>query len=155
MSKALSASIEMTICFLSFNLLIWCITLIDLHILTNLCIPGINPTLCCMSILMGCWILFARILLRILASMFISDLKEISPEYSLEGLMLKLQYFGHLLPRTDSLEKTLMLGKIEGKRRRGRQRVRWMCHLSWRMFHVHLRRKCIALNLDRMSRKYQ
>ena len=48
-----------------------------------------------------------------------SILKEISPEYSLEGLMLKLQYFGHLLQRTDSLEKTLMLGKIEGRRRRG------------------------------------
>ena len=55
-----------------------------------------------------------------------SILKEISPEYSLEGLMmtLKLQYFGHLMGRTDSLEKTLMLGKIEGKRRRGRQRIR-------------------------------
>ena len=56
-----------------------------------------------------------------------SILKEISPEYSLEGLMLKLklQYFGHLIRRTDSLEKTLMLGKIEGGRRRGQQRVRW------------------------------
>ena len=54
-----------------------------------------------------------------------SILKEISPEYSLEGLMLKVQYFGHLMQRTDSLEKTLMLGKIEG-RRRGRQRVRWL-----------------------------
>ena len=53
-------------------------------------------------------------------------LKEISPEYSLEGLMLKLQYFGHLMRRTDSLEKTLMLGKIEGKRRRGQQRMRWL-----------------------------
>ena len=55
-------------------------------------------------------------------------LKEISPEYSLEGLMLKLklQYFGHLMQRTDSLEKTLMLGKIEGIRRRGRQRMRWL-----------------------------
>ena len=54
-------------------------------------------------------------------------LKEINPEYSLEGLMLKLklQYFGHLM-RTDSLEKTLMLGKIEGRRRRGRQRMRWL-----------------------------
>ena len=52
-------------------------------------------------------------------------LKEISPEYSLEGLMLKLQYFGHLMRRTDLLEKTLMLGKIEGRRRRGRQRMRW------------------------------
>ena len=55
-------------------------------------------------------------------------IKEISPEYSLEGLMLKLklQYFGHLMQRTDSLEKTLMLGKTEGKRRRGRQRLRWL-----------------------------
>ena len=57
-----------------------------------------------------------------------SILKEISPEYSLEGLMLKLklQYFGHLIQRTDSLEKTLMLGGIEGRRRRGRQRRRWL-----------------------------
>ena len=57
-----------------------------------------------------------------------SILKEISPEYSLEGLMLKekLQYFGHLIRRADSLEKTLMLGKIEGKRRSGQQRMRWL-----------------------------
>ena len=55
-----------------------------------------------------------------------SILKEISPEYSLVGLMLKLQYFGHLMQRTDSLEKILMLGKIEGRRRRGRQRMRWL-----------------------------
>ena len=57
-----------------------------------------------------------------------SILKEINPEYSLEGLLLKLklQYFGHLMRRTNSLEKTLMLGKIEGKRRRGRQRIRWL-----------------------------
>ena len=57
-----------------------------------------------------------------------SILKEISPEYSLEGLMLKLkfQYCGHLMQRTDSLEKTLMLGKIQGRRRRGRQRMRWL-----------------------------
>ena len=57
-----------------------------------------------------------------------SILKEISPEYSLEGLMLKLklQYFGHLIRRADSLDKTLMLGKIEGRRRRGRQRMRWL-----------------------------
>ena len=57
-----------------------------------------------------------------------SILKENSPEYSLKGLMLKLklQYFGHLMQRTDSLEKTLMLGKIEGRRRRGRQRMRWL-----------------------------
>ena len=57
-----------------------------------------------------------------------SILKEISPEYSLEGLMLKLKlrYFGHLIQRTDSFEKTLMLGKIEGRRRSGRQRMRWL-----------------------------
>ena len=57
-----------------------------------------------------------------------SILKDISPEYSLEGLMLKLklQYFGHLIRRTDSSEKTLMLGKIEGGRRRGQQRMRWL-----------------------------
>ena len=57
-----------------------------------------------------------------------SILKEISPEYSLEGLMLKLklQYFGHLMRRTDSFEKTLMLGKIERRRRRGQQRMRWL-----------------------------
>ena len=57
-----------------------------------------------------------------------SILKEISPEYSLEGMMLKLklQYFGHLIRRTDSLEKTLMLGKIKGRRRRGRQKIRWL-----------------------------
>ena len=55
-----------------------------------------------------------------------SILKEISPEYSLEGLMLKLQYFGHLMRRTDSFEKTLMLGKVEGRRSRGRRRMRWL-----------------------------
>ena len=57
-----------------------------------------------------------------------SNLKEISPEYSLEGLMLKLklQYFGHLMQRAHSLEKTLMLGKTEGERRRGRQKMRWL-----------------------------
>ena len=57
-----------------------------------------------------------------------SIVKEISPGYSLEGLMLKLQlqYFGHQMRRADSLEKTLMLGKIEGRRRRGRQRMRWL-----------------------------
>ena len=61
-----------------------------------------------------------------------SILKEISPEYSLEGLVLKLklQYFGHLMQRTDSLEKTLMLGKIEGRRRRGWQRLRWLNGIS-------------------------
>ena len=58
----------------------------------------------------------------------LSILKEISPEYSLEGLMLKLklQFVGYLLQRTDSFEKTLMLGKIEGRRRRGQQRMRWL-----------------------------
>ena len=74
-----------------------------------------------------CW----RRLLRILWTARRSNqsiLKEISPEYSLEGLMLKLklQYTGHLMGRTDSLEKTLMLGKIEGRRRRGWQRMRWL-----------------------------
>ena len=61
-----------------------------------------------------------------------SIVKEISPEYSLEGQMLKekLQYFGHLMQRTDSLEKTLMLGKIEGRRKRGRQRMRWLDGLT-------------------------
>ena len=62
-----------------------------------------------------------------------SILKEISPEYSLEGLMLKLklQYFGHLMRRTDSLEKTLMLGKIEGRRRRECQRMRWLDGITY------------------------
>ena len=61
-----------------------------------------------------------------------SILKEISPEYSLEELMLKLklQYFGHLMQRVDSFEKTLMLGKIEGRRRRGRQRMRWLAGIT-------------------------
>ena len=61
-----------------------------------------------------------------------SILKEINPEYVLEGLMLKLklQYFGHLMQRIDSLEKTLMLGKIEGRRRRGQQRMRWLDSIS-------------------------
>ena len=72
---------------------------------------------------MWCW----RRLLRVPPTARRSNqsiLKEISPEYSLEGLMLKLQYFGHLMQRTDSLEKTLMLGKIEGRRKRGQQRMR-------------------------------
>ena len=55
-----------------------------------------------------------------------SILKEINPEYSLKGLILKLQYFGHWMQRANSLEKTLMLGKIEGRRRMGRQRMRWL-----------------------------
>ena len=64
-----------------------------------------------------------------------SILKEVSPEYSLEGLMLKLklQYFGHLMRRTDSLEKTLILGKMEGERRRGRQRMRWLDGITYSM----------------------
>ena len=72
-----------------------------------------------------CW----RTLLRVPWSARRSNqpiLKEINPEYSLEGLMLKLQYFSHLMTKTDSLEKTLMLGKIEGRRRRRRQRMRWL-----------------------------
>ena len=55
-----------------------------------------------------------------------SILKEINPQYSLEGLMLKLHYFGHMMQRADSLEKTLIMGKIEGRRRRGQQRMRWL-----------------------------
>ena len=62
-------------------------------------------------------------------------LKEISPEYSLEGLMLKLKlkYFGHLMERTDSLEKSLILGKIEGRRRKGQQRMRWLDSITYSM----------------------
>ena len=65
-----------------------------------------------------------------------SILKEINPEYSLEGLMLKLklQYLGHLMQRTDSLEKTLILGKIEGRRRRGQQRMRWLTGMTDSMY---------------------
>ena len=64
-----------------------------------------------------------------------SILKEISPGFSLEGLMLKLklQYFGHLMRRADSFEKTLMLGKVEGRRRRGRQRMRWLDGITYSM----------------------
>ena len=73
-----------------------------------------------------------------------SILKEINPEYSLEGLLLKLkfQYFGHLMQRANWLEKTLMLGKIEGRRRRGQQRMRWMNNItdSWTWVWVHSRR---------------
>ena len=81
-----------------------------------------------------CW----RRLLRVLWTARRSNqsiLKEISPEYSLEGLMLKLklQHFGHLMWRTNSLEKTLMLGKIEGRRRRGWQRMRWLDNITYLM----------------------
>ena len=81
----------------------------------------------CQLVILWCW----RRLLRVPRTARRSNqsvLKKISPEYSLEGLMLKLklQYFGHLLWRTDSLEKTLMLGKIEGGRSRGQQRMRWL-----------------------------
>ena len=64
-----------------------------------------------------------------------SILKEINPEYSLKGLMLKLkpQYFGHLMQRTDSFKKTLMLGKMEGRRRRGQQRMRWLDGITYSM----------------------
>ena len=62
-----------------------------------------------------------------------SILKEISPEYSLEELMLKLQYFGHLIRRADSLEKTLMLGKIVGRRKRGQQRMGWLDGITYSM----------------------
>ena len=66
----------------------------------------------------------------------LSILKEISPDYSLQGVMLKLklQYFGHQMRRTDSLEKTLMLGKMEGKKRRGRQRMRWLDGITDAMY---------------------
>jgi len=76
-----------------------------------------------------CW----RRLLRVLWTARRSHqsiLKEINPENSLEGLMLKLQYFGHLMWRADSLEKTLMPGMIEGERRRGQQRMRWLCDIT-------------------------
>ena len=64
-----------------------------------------------------------------------SILKEISPEYLLEGLMLKLPYFGHLMQRTDLFEKTLMLGEIEGGKRRGQQRMRWLDGITDSMGH--------------------
>ena len=70
-----------------------------------------------------------------------SILKEINPEYSLEGLMLKVQYFGHLTQRDDSMEKTLMLGKTEGRRRRGQQRMRWLDGIT----------HSIAMNLSKLQ----
>ena len=78
-----------------------------------------------MAFELWCWRRLLRVPWTIRRSN-LSILKEISPEYLLEGEMLKLQYFGHLLQRTDSLEEILMLGKIEGRRRRGRQRMRWL-----------------------------
>ena len=68
-----------------------------------------------------------------------SVLKEINLEYSLEGLMLKLQYFGHLMQKVDSMEKTLMLGKIEGRRRRGQQRMKWLDGITDSM-HMNLKK---------------
>ena len=75
------------------------------------------------------WLQYRRRLLRVPWTARRSNpsiLREVGPDYSLEGLTLKLQYFGHLMQRADSLEKTLILGKIEGKRRRGWQRMRWL-----------------------------
>ena len=79
-----------------------------------------------------------------------SILKEISPEYSLEGLMLKLklQHFGHLMWRTDSLEKTLMMGKIEGGRRRGRQRMRWLD--GWMRWDCWMSTNSMDMNLSKL-----
>ena len=68
-----------------------------------------------------------------------SILKEINPEYSLEELMLKLQYFGHLMQRANSLEKTLMLGKVEGRRRRGQQKMKWLDSITDSMY-INLRK---------------
>ena len=79
-----------------------------------------------------------------------SILKKISPEYSLEGLMLKLklQYFGHLMQRTDSLEKTLMLGKIEGLRRRAQQRMRWLDGTTTLMYMTLSKFQELVMNRD-------
>ena len=78
-----------------------------------------------------------------------SILKEISPKYSLERLMLKLQYFGYLMQRTDSLEKTLMLEKTEGRRRRGRQRMRWLDDITDSMHMSLSRLRDLVLDRDR------
>ena len=74
-----------------------------------------------------------------MSTMSLSILKEINPEYSVEGLKLKLQYFDHLMRRVYSLEKTLMLGKIGGRRRRGRQRMRWLDGIA-DLIHMPLRK---------------
>ena len=74
-----------------------------------------------------------------MSTMSLSILKEINPEYSVEGLKLKLQYFDYLMRRVYSLEKTLMLGKIGGRRRRGRQRMRWLDGIA-DLIHMHLRK---------------
>ena len=77
-----------------------------------------------------------------------SILKEINPEYSLEGLKLKLQHFDHLMQRTDSLEKTLMLGGVGGRRRRGRQRMRWLDSIT-DLMDMSLGSKLLELVIDR------
>ena len=79
------------------------------------------------TLTLGFLFLFFKLFSFIFLFLLLSILKEISPEYFLEGLMLKLQYFGCLMQRTDWSKKTLMLGKIEGRRRKGQQRMRWLC----------------------------
>ena len=77
--------------------------------------------------------------------------KGINPEYSLEGLMLKLQYFGHLIRRADSLEKTLILGKVEGRKRRGQQRMRWLGSITDSM-HMNLS-KLLEIGKDMIGKE--